>query len=157
MGVDPFADASNDFITPETLLGRLLLVKPTGVEQGIASTMPGQEGKTYDRVIADVTVLDGPISDKLTEIPCVIEGTFLSGSGLVSQLTKRTGGGNLAPGRLTLGRMANKAGRMSPKSAPRHSLTDRIPNGFWSLDAPTDAEKQTARDYLNSVDPFAEA
>jgi len=137
---DPFGAPQTEFITAKDFVGRLVLVTPTGVETGIKSTMPGNEDKTYDRVIADVVILDGAPNDKFDTIPCRIEGQLLSGAGLVPQLTKRTSAGPV-PGKMTLGRFANRKGKW--------------PQPAVVMDEPTDADKQTARAYLASLDPFA--
>lgn len=137
---DPFNDPQSEFITAKDFVGRLLLVTPTGVETGIVSTMPGAEGKTYDRVIADVVVLDGAVTDKFDTIPCRIEAQLLSGAALVPQLTKRTSAGPV-PGKMTLGRVTTRKGK--------------FPQPAVVLAEPTDADKNIARQYLASLDPFA--
>lgn len=139
---DPFAPPATDFITAKDMVGRLALITPTGVETGIQSTMPNaKEGDTYDRVICDVVLLDGQITDKFTEVPFRMDGTILSGSGLVPQLTRRVGGGKLEPGRMTLGRFTTRKGK--------------YPTPAVVLAEPTDEDKNCARAYLATLDPFA--
>jgi hypothetical protein len=137
---DPFGEPQSEFITAKDFVGRLVLVTPTGVETGIESTMPDSKGKTYDRVIADVVVLDGAVTDKFDVIPCRLEGQLLSGAGLVPQLTKRTSAGPV-PGRMTLGRFGHRRGKW--------------PQPAVVMSEATDADKQVARNYLASLDPFA--
>ncbi len=141
MTTDPFTKPQTDFITPRDMLGRLALITPKGGEQNIPSTMQGQEGKTYDRVIADVVLLDGAITDKFTEIPFRMEGQILSGAALVPQLTERAGGGVLKPGKMTLGRFAERKGR--------------FPNPAVVLAEFTTEDAAKARAYLSTLDPFA--
>jgi hypothetical protein len=153
---DPFADAKSDFMgakdycTVEGPADRLILFYGQAVETEIPSKAKGSEGETYDRVIGDVVVLDGPISDKFPEVPGIIKGQFFNGKALVPSLTHRQGKEILPMDRPVLGRVVrfkNSFGNWSPK-----------------IDTPTDADKDVARrwlastqgkEYLASLDPFA--
>lgn len=87
MSTDPFATARSTFVGLGDLDGRAVLVVPTQLETGIPSTRPGQS-KTYDRIIADVIVLDGGPDEELglDELPYTFEEMFISGSVVVPQL-----------------------------------------------------------------------
>lgn len=147
---DPFNDPQSNFITASDLLDRLCIVKPTGVELNIPSTMPNAKpGDTYNRVIADVHVLDGPVTDQFDTIPFVIKDQYLSGGGLVPQLTRPTGGGNLAPGGLTVGRFAKRKGKYPNPAvvlapAPVGTPDRAKAAAYWD-------------EYSKSLDPFASA
>lgn len=143
---DQFSDPQTEFVNAKNFVGRLALITPIATQEGVASTMKGQEGKTYDRVIADVVLLDGTPDERFGPgIPAVIEGQFLSGAALVPMLTRRTQSG-LAPGKMTLGRFALRKGN--------------FPQPAVVLDVATEADKVVARQYLASLaaqDPFASA
>src|SRR6478609_6351654 len=85
---DPFATASSEFRGLGDFEGRAVLVVPTELQTGIPSTRPGAVNKTYDRVVADVIVLDGePDEDlDLDTLPQTFEGMFISGAVVVPQL-----------------------------------------------------------------------
>lgn len=155
-GADPFDGPAPQATRPRVLdmYNRLVLVIPHKVE-----TVPNrlQPGTTQDRMTADVIVLDGgplqyggapekvpPVPhDKQVNVPHKIDRMFLSQAGLISQssqaLAKRQRGEpGMVLGRLTTGE-ASKPGHNPP----------------WLLSPPTDADKQAARAYLATVDPFA--
>jgi hypothetical protein len=136
------------------MYNRLLLILPYKVE-----TVPNrlQPGSTQERMTADVIVLDGGAlqyggapektppkpHDKQVDVPHKVPRMFLSQAGLISQsseaLAKRQRGEpGMVLGRLTTGE-AKEAGHNPP----------------WLLAPPTDADKQIARAYLATVDPFA--
>lgn len=137
------------------MYGRLLLVIPHKLEDVPNRLQPGT---TQERMTADVIVLDGgPIAfggrpeatppvphDKTAVIPHKIAKMFLSQRGLISQcreaLAKKLTTGQ--PG-MVLGRLAVGESREVGQNAP------------YLLTPPTDADKQAARAYLATVDPFA--
>jgi hypothetical protein len=165
---DPFAGAGGDdpFSGPapqqargprlRDLYGRLLLIVPLKLEEGIPNRL-SQNGGTQDRMTADVIVLDGgPIPyggapekvpprphDKTAAVPHKNARMYISSVGLISQcrdaLAKkiRTGQPGMVLGRLNVGEAKGD-------QAPPYLLTP-----------PTDQDKQVARQYLANVDPFA--
>lgn len=145
---DPFVDPQSDFVKAMDLVGRLCIIKPTGVEHDIPSKDPN--GKPYNRVIADVHVLDGPVTDKFDTIPCVFPDLLLSGAALVPQLTKRNpaaGEGKLKPGGLIVGRMATQKGQFNRDMAlltpcPAGSPDRAKASAYWD-------------EYSKTLDPFA--
>jgi hypothetical protein len=138
------------------LYGRLLLIIPHKLDEGIPNRL-GKPGDTQDRMTADVIVLDGgPIAyggtpekipavphDKTASVPHKNSRMFLSQAGIISQcreaLAKKLTSGQ--PG-MVLGRLA--VGEAKGDQAPPYLLTP-----------PTEADKQIARGYLATVDPFA--
>ncbi len=163
--VDPFDDAQAPTFgkrpKPRNLRGRLLLVYPTLLERGLPGMNPGDAPR--DRVTATVHVLDSGVRGDLGDvgwgddprmgIPCsdfakvphVIEGMYLSGVGVVQQLTDPMRPNGLK--RAVLGRM----GQVPPAPGSKNSP-------MWKIDTPTDADKVAARAYLaRMADPFATA
>lgn len=105
----------------DDLDGRLLLIKPLGIEDSIKTAFGDSSA-----VRADVIVLDGPGSpeeylDTLV-FPKVLQGQIKSNAGTGRYNLGRLGKGNAKPG----------------QSAP------------WLLAEPTDADKDVARAYLDS-------
>lgn len=131
---DPFAtgpDEADEFDTPQTefveiadLDGRLVLVLPHRLEQATSRT----NGDKYDRIVADVIVLDGPTTEKITEVPGTVKDMFLSSTGVVSR-TRR----NVGSGRPVLGRVDSR-----PSTANKRVLA-------YGLADPSDADKVLAR------------
>lgn len=137
------------------LYGRLLLLVPQKLEQGIPNRL--QPGTTQDRMTADVIVLDGGLisyggrpeatppmpHDKTAAVPHRTPSMFISSAGLISQcreaLARRAQG---QPG-MVLGRLTTGNAKEPGQNAP------------WLLTPPTEEDKQAARQYLASVDPFA--
>lgn len=142
---DPFDDARSGFVRLENLVGRLLLVAPQSIEER-DSTLPGQQGKKYPSITADVIVLDGKADELVEEVPSLLEGIFFSGSVVVAQLKPKLKKANP----LVLGRLGQQ------KSQTK---------GFgdaWVLEPPTDEDKALARPHANKyleehADPFAGA
>jgi hypothetical protein len=138
------------------LYGRLLLLVPKKLETGVPNRL-GKPGDTQDRMTTDVIVLDGgPINyggrpeatppvahDKVAQVPHRTADMFVSSKGLISQsrdaLAKRAQG---QPG-MVLGRLTVGEAKEQGQSAP------------WLLTPPTEDDKNIARRYLASVDPFA--
>jgi hypothetical protein len=86
---DPFGAPVSEFVKLEDILGRLVLITPNTIIKGIASTLKGQEGKTYDAVRAQVVVLDGPVSEKIEAVPTALEDFRLSGASIVPAVMAR--------------------------------------------------------------------
>lgn len=99
--------------------GNLVLVKPTGIEAGVQTTVG-----TKDVTVADVIVLDGPGA------PTVYAGTFIFPRVMQGQLRANVGSGRYNLGRV--GKGTAKPGQSAP----------------WVLTDPTDADKAVARSYL---------
>lgn len=158
-GDDPFSGPAPQLPRGPRLLemyGRLLLMIPHKLEQGVPNRLANKPGEVQDRMTADVIILDGgPISyggkpektppvphDKTAQVPHKNERMYISSVGLISQnreaLAKRLAG---QPG-MVLGRLA-KGESTGNQEAP------------WILTPPTDADKAVARGYLATVDPFA--
>ncbi len=162
-GDDPFSGPAPQAARGPRLremYGRLLLIVPHKLEQGlVSSTFKNPDGSPVvnDRMTADVVVLDGgPINyggkpeamppvahTKVADVPHKSTAMFISSAGLISQcreaLAKKISHGQ--PG-MVLGRLTRGEG--SGKGEPP-----------WLLTPPTDTDKQIARQYLATVDPFA--
>ena len=144
--VDPFdepgAKGSGAFPGVAQLKGRLVIVKPLNLEKNVPA--PGENGKTQDRITADVHVLDGePIAaaldkdgdikaefDEPLTAPFVLESMYLSQTVLVNQLRsayKNDG--------IVLGRIGQEPARKKGQNKP------------WVFENATDADKATAREY----------
>lgn len=159
---DPFdAPAPREARGPRIrdMYGRLLLIIPHKLEEGVRSNFKDNDGnaQTQDRMTADVIVLDGgPIAyggqpervggaphDKTAEVPLKNTRQFISNAGLISQcrqaLAKKitTGQPGMVLGRLQVGEA--KGGNNAP----------------YLLAPPTEQDKAIARQYLATVDPFA--
>jgi hypothetical protein len=135
-GTDPFADANDAFVKAEDLLGRLLLVTPTGKTGQRESTMPGQLGpdgkpKLYDWVETTTVVLDGDETEMLPTVPAVLDGFQYAGKGLTGQLMPK-----VSTRQPILGRMGRKP-----------SATKGF-GPMWILLPPEDADKVLARRYI---------
>lgn len=160
IGDDPFGAPAPQLARGPRLRemhGRLILILPYKVE-----TVPNKKadtpGATQERMTADVVVLDGGTihyggrpealpsvpHTKVAEPPLKSERMFISSVGLVSQcrdaLANRLA--NRPGPRMVLGRLA--VGEAKPDQSPPYLLTPA-----------TDAEKQIARAYLATVDPFS--
>lgn len=156
-GEDPFSGPAPRADRPRVrdMYGRLLLVIPHKLEEGIPNRL--QPGTTQDRMTADVVVLDGgalpyggrpeatpPVPHtKTAQVPLKVDRMFISQAGLISQsreaLAKRLRGQpGMVLGRLAVGETSNPG-----QNAP------------YLLTPPTEEDKQLARKYLASVDPFA--
>lgn len=125
---DPFsAPGSSNFDIPE-YKGNLLLITPLAFETEVKTTF-GEK----DAVRADIVILDGEdgpeAHDDVLIFPLV----------LIGQTKGRVGKG------MVLGRL----GQREPSKPGQ--------NPAWALEDPTDEDKQAARDYLASVDPFEAA
>jgi len=134
---DPFAgaDEDEDFASPDKnflgvddLDGRLVIIFPHAIAE-VASTKPG--GKPYDRVTADVVVVDGAPTDKLTSLPHLATDMYLSASALVGAVRKHVG-----KGKPVLGRVDSRPSSYN-KQVKAYGLAD-----------PTDADKAAARPAL---------
>ena len=154
-GDDPFSDpgSASSFPAMKQLRGRVLIVHPTKLEAGLPNTL--QPGTTYDRMTADVIVLDGdPITGRLDDDdnetpfdeplvpPFKLESMFISGAKLITECK-----GKLPRGEQPAGLVIGKLTRLAPQKAGR--------KGAWSLETATDEQKALGKKYLANVDPFA--
>jgi hypothetical protein len=139
---DPFDDARPGFVRLEDLKGRLLCVYPQSSSER-DSNLPGQQGKKYEQILADVIVLDGDVTEQVEEVPTILDGIAFSGSAIVPQLKSK------------LGKNRGVLGRLATRKSQTKGFGDA-----WVLDAPTDADKTLARPHAiayqeKHADPFA--
>lgn len=131
---DPFEDAkpAAQFPSMEQLKGRLVMVKPVKLTENIPSAKyknPDGTPVLSSRIDAVVTVVDGPVPEFAdTEFGPM----WISGSYQVTQLTPVLGRNGTILGRVNLKNPKQPKGQGNP----------------WGFEAPTDADKQTARDYI---------
>lgn len=131
MTTDPFAAPSaipSTYPKPTDLKGHLVLISPVKLES-VPNTQ-GKPGDMQDRVTADVKVVDG----ELANFPGQTEftGVYFSGSRVVPALVPSIQARGMVLARFETRDPSAKAGKGNP----------------WGLQDPTEADKQTARDYL---------
>jgi hypothetical protein len=140
---DEFDSAKSAWVKPDDLLNRLVLVKPysTGERE---STIPNSGAKTYAYIVTDTHVLDGEVTDLITEVPTVLEDFQWAGVNVVGQLKPK-----IRSGKYLLG-------RVSKKKAQRRGMQDA-----WIFEEPEPEDMVTARKYLKELaakvktdDPF---
>lgn len=142
---------------PLELYGRLVLIIPKELEKVASNDPEKPAGTMVDRLTADVVVLDGgpisfggkpealpPIPHNRTEpLPYRQAAMYLSAVGIISQcrdaLDKRKRG---EPG-MVIGRVMTGE-QKDPRKKPPYLLAKA-----------TDADRQIARGYLATIDPFA--
>jgi hypothetical protein len=116
------------------LVDKCLLIKPLNYEDGIASTHPhAKAGDTYDRVTADVTVIDTDNPAKSV----THEGLWITQGRVIGKTKRKVGG-------MVLGILT--------RPAPTHAA----PNPPYDLIDPTPAHVTAARAFLAAGDepPF---
>lgn len=158
-GTDPFDDPAPQRPKGprlEEMYGRLILIMPKGMDKGKGTDSEGKPTE-YDRMTADVVVLDGgPIAfggdpggrppvphDQVGQVPFRNVAMYISAKGIISQCReayakRQRNEPGMVIGRLTVGEKKN----------PAHQAP-------WLLDKATDADKAIARQYLATIDPFA--
>lgn len=154
-GDDPFSDpgSASTFPAMKQLRGRTLIIRPTKLETGLPNTL--QPGTTYDRMTADVIVLDGePIEGRLDDddnltpfdeplvAPFKLESMYISGAKLITECK-----GKLPRGEQPAGLVIGELTKLPPQKAGR--------KGAWSLKTATDEQKALGKQYLAKLDPFA--
>jgi hypothetical protein len=91
---DPFADpdtaaaGSGDFLTNEELIGRHLIVIPKVIERikGEGTWPDGREKTDFDRITADIIVLDGRKNPKIAAFPHLERAKYISAGSIVKEL-----------------------------------------------------------------------
>lgn len=139
MSQDPFDEARSGFIRLDDLLGRLLIVAPKTLEQRKSKENEG----TYDAIMADVVVCDGPVTEEIENVPITLDNIQFGGVVVVNQLKSK-----IKDGKLVLGRLGQQERQSGKKGQPA-----------WVLNPPTDKDKDLARPlalaYREANDPFA--
>lgn len=142
---DPFATPQDNPIpsthpSAASFRGRLILIEPTRFERDVPKK--DRSGEFEDKITATVSVVDGsgPVELMDQQIPTgqFLEGTEFTGvwftqqrvvASLVNAKTKQ-------PVRMMLGRLQTYKPGPAKQGNP------------WGLEEPSEADKQTARDYL---------
>jgi len=113
--LDPWADPdtkagedSGEFLTTEELIGRNVIIVPQSIESipGEGSWPDGRVKTDYDRITADVIVLDGRRNTKIKAFPHIERGKYVSAFKVVAELRKYVGTGTPVLGYFT---QVNKA------------------------------------------------
>lgn len=130
-GADMFDDPSTDFVTVDDLDGRLVCVYPKEVRREDSRT---NAGKQYDKIVADVIVLSGPVTDKVTEVPMFLPDMHFSAGAVVGALR-----GGVGTGRPRLGRIDSQPSR--------HNRQVKA----YGMKPATDAEKTQAAPIVRQV------
>lgn len=78
---DLFEDVQAEYVTVDDLEGRHVVVLPERIEKAT-----GKSGDEYDRIVADVIVLDGPETDKIPSVPFTVAEMYLSAKNVVGRL-----------------------------------------------------------------------
>lgn len=144
----------------EEMYGRLIMIMPKGMDKGKGTDSEGKATE-YDRMTADVIVLDGPPiqfggdpagrppipHDQVAQVPHRVVDMYVSAKGLISQSSRAWAKAQAkAPGAFVVGRLG-----VGEKKNPAHQAP-------WLLTKATDAEKDVVRAYVRAVreaDPFA--
>lgn len=140
---DPFAapaPIASAFASADSFRGRLCLIQPVKLERNVPNA--SDPSKTSDRITATVTTVDGlgPVQVFVQKVATgrflegnVHRGVWFSQQRLIGHLTDAAG--NLLP--MVLGTFDTyKPGQPAGKGNP------------WGLIAPTEEQKQTARNFL---------
>lgn len=130
---DPFDDAPQVSAYPklEQLRGRLLLVKPTKLEEHILTKFGTPTNPQYqDRITADVYVVDGPSVEGFDGESEFLD-MYLSNDRLVKQL-RRNIGGRMVLGRLETFEPGKKAMAGNPWGFQEATAEDKgLARVFW--------------------------
>lgn len=153
MTTDPFAEAESSFLSLDDMVeggpdggGRLLLITPLSIEKKPSTFPNAKPGETYDSITADVVILDGKTTEKIPEVPYLVEGMFIGSSVVVPQLRPKLPRDG-KPAGMVLGRAGTQPAR-TKGFRPSFVLNG---NGYKV----TDADRELARAYLATLDPFA--
>lgn len=111
---EDFAKPARDYLEIADLDGRLLIVFP----ETIGELVSEKNGKPYDRIIGDVVIVDGPLTDKIPALPHLAPAMHLSASGVVAVLRAHVG-----KGKPVLGRVDSRPSKFN-KLIPAYGLAD---------------------------------
>lgn len=133
MSDDPFSNPSAGGSKITDYHGSLLLITPTEYRTEVPTTF-GEK----DAVAANVAVLDEPREGfpDGESAPLELDNVLIFQGVLIGQTKAKIGKG------MVLGRLGQR-----PASKPGQ-------NPAWALEDPTDADKDAARAYLKTKDPF---
>ena len=127
---DPFSGPGESGPGITTFEGHLLLVTPTEY----IDEMTTAYGDT-DAVVADMVVLDGPELEE-EGVPEEFPETYIFQNRLIAQTKRKVNRGMIL-------------GRLGKKKAEKKGYSDA-----WSLEDPDEDDKQKARDYLATKEPW---
>lgn len=127
MSQDPFSGPGESGPGITTFEGSLLLLTPTEYIEEMTTSY----GDT-DAVVADMVVLDETEDGEPEEHP----DTYIFQNRLIAQTKRKVNRGMIL-------------GRLGKKKAEKKGYSDA-----WSLEDPTDEDKQKARDFLATKEPW---
>ena len=135
---DPFDGPSSTSAKITNYLGALLLITPTAYEDSLTTAFT-KPGETTDAVRADLVVLDEPKDGfpEDEEAPHEVSDILIFQGVLIGQTKAKVGKGMVL-------------GRLIQRDPSRPGV-----NGAFALEDPTDADKEVAREYLKTKEPFA--
>jgi hypothetical protein len=117
------------YIRMDDLLNRLLLIKPT--DHGSRNGKEEGQG-AYEYIVCDVTVMDGPTTESMSEIPSTLKDFHLSGVNIISTLKPKLKSGGRVLGRLVQRKVQGYS------------------TFIWHLDEPTLEDITNTRAYLKA-------
>lgn len=79
---DDFDDPKTEYASVEHLDGRVVMFYVKRIDSNIM----GNNGKPYDRVVCDVVVLNGDVTELVPEVPGIIENMFVSNVSIVPRI-----------------------------------------------------------------------
>lgn len=160
---DPFASAGEDYdsITTKRLCGSLFLLTPLDHVFGVKTQFSTPEKPTQDVIDTAVVILDGPDAGKEFESVRIFQGPLIGRLKAQAKFNAAHPAGDPRTGKPKMflartGRGEDKSKRLTPQL----EFTDADKRA-WLFLAPSEEDKQTARDYLAKLpvaepaDPFA--
>lgn len=147
MSKDPFSSAGA-FEPINPLFGRLLLITPIEHVFGIKTQFATEEKPTSDAIDAEVVILDGSEAGREIESMRFFQGPLIATLKNAAKFNSANPGGDPQTGRpkMILGRMDR--GEDKTKKLTEALYFTAADKRAWILTAPSEADKQTARDYL---------
>jgi len=149
---DPFASASGfESVIDSDHYGKLILFTPLEHVFGVKTKFSDEKNPTTDVIDTDAVVLDGEAGVEEFSAVRIFQGPIIATLKRAAKFNDANPGGDPKTGRpkMVLGRLdrgEDKTGKLT--EALHFTAADKR---AWILTAPTEADKQTARDYLAKV------
>lgn len=112
---DLFDDASSEYVKIGDIDGRNVVMFPDKIADGKGDNGP------YQYLVADVIVLDGPVTEKITSVPCEIPAMHFSSDLIRSNGERKLKQGD---GRPFAGRINSQKGKFGNKAYGIQALDD---------------------------------
>jgi hypothetical protein len=151
MSSDPFASAGYASVIDAAHFGRLILFTPIEHVFGVKTQFSTPENPTCDVIDTDAVVLDGDDAGEEFSAVRIFQGPIIANLKRAAKFNDANPGGDPKTGRMkmVLGRLDrgdDKTGKLTPELY--FSAADKR---AWILTAPSEEDKQLARDYLAKV------